>query len=131
MVRDISSQCSSLVSEERSLVLHLILITFAGEEIQLTIELQEFDRLNEFENAVLEQLPYIGESSAFGCELDFVHKDTRKMLVDPIWDTLRDNNCFNLIVRQCFTEAEHKGQLTSKVRAIRVPYNTTDRILPR
>ena len=52
------------------------------------------------------------------------------MLVDPIWDTLRDNNCFNLIVRQCFTEAEHKGQLTGKVRAIRVPYNTTDRILP-
>ena len=46
-----------------SLVLHLI----AGEEIQLTIELQEFDRLNEFENAVLEQLPYIGESSTFGC----------------------------------------------------------------
>ena len=92
--------------------------------------MQEFDRLNEFENAVLEQLPYIGESSTFGCELDFVHKDTREMLVDPIWDTLRDNNCFNLIVRQCFTEAEHKGQLKSKVRAIRVPCNTTDRILP-
>ena len=59
MVRDISSQCSSLVSEERSLVLHLILITFAGEEIQLSMELQEFDRLNEFENAVLENLPRI------------------------------------------------------------------------
>ena len=131
MVEDIMSLCSSPGSEERSLVIHFILITFAGEEIQLTIELQEFDRLNEFENAVLEQLPCIGESSTFGCELDFVHKDTRKMLVDPIWDTLRDNNCFNLIVRQCFTEAEHKGQLTSKVRAIRVPYNTTDRILPR
>ena len=128
---DIMSLCSSPGSVERSLVIHLILSTFAGEEIQLTIELQEFDRLNEFENAVLEQLPYIGESSTFGCELDFVHKDTRKMLVDPIWDTLRDNNCFNLIVRQCFTEAEHKGQLKSKARAVRVPYNTTDRILPQ
>ena len=40
MVEDIMSLCSSPVSEERSLVLHLILITFAGEEIQLTIELQ-------------------------------------------------------------------------------------------
>ena len=36
------------------------------------------DGLNEFENAVLENLPYIGECSTFGCELDFVHKDTRK-----------------------------------------------------
>ena len=78
MVEDNMSPRSSPVSEERSLVLHLILTTFAGEEIQLTIELQEFNKLNEFENAVLEQLPHIGECSTFGCEFDFVHKDTRK-----------------------------------------------------
>ena len=54
------------------MVLHLILTTLAGEEAQLTIELQEYDRLQEFENAVLEQLPKIGESSTFGCVLDFV-----------------------------------------------------------
>ena len=70
-------------------------------DISSQIELQEFDRLNEFENAVLENLPYIGECSTFGCELDFVHTDTRKILADPIWDTLRENNRFNLIVRQC------------------------------
>ena len=90
MVEDAMSLCSSQGSEERSLVLHLMLTTFAGEEIQLTIELQEFDRLNEFENAVLEQLPSLGESSTFGCELQFVHKDTHKVLVDPIWNTLRE-----------------------------------------
>ena len=112
MVGDISSQGSSLVSEERSLVLHLILITFAGDEIQLSIDPHEFDRLNEFENAVLENLPHIGEHSAFGCELDFVHKDTRKVLADPIWDTLRENNCFNLIVRQCFAQASRPIALT-------------------
>ena len=39
------------------MVLHLILTTLAGEETQLTIELQEFDRLQKFESAVLEQLP--------------------------------------------------------------------------
>ena len=33
-----------------------------------------------------------------------------EVLVDPIWNTLRDNNCFNVIVRQCFVDAEHKGQ---------------------
>ena len=45
------------------MVIYLILTTLAGEEAQLTIELQEFDRLQEFENVVLEQLPMIGESS--------------------------------------------------------------------
>ena len=116
MIADISSQDSSLVSEERSLVLHLALTTFAGEDIQLSIDLQEFDRLYEFETAVLENLPRIGECSTFGCELDFVHKDTQKLLADPILDTLRDNNCFNLIVRHCSVQAEHKGQLKNRVK---------------
>ena len=98
--------------------------------MQLAVELQEFDRLNEFENAVLQQLPYIGESSTFGCELEFIRKDTQKRLVDPIWNTLRDNNCFNLVVRQSFMEAEHTGQLRNKVRALRVPCSATDIVLP-
>ena len=76
MVEDLMSLCSFRGSEERSLVIHLILITLAGEEMQLTVELQEFDRLNEFENAVLQQLPYVGESSAFGCELILHTKTT-------------------------------------------------------
>ena len=71
------------------MVSHLILTTLAGEETQLTVELQEYDRFYEFENAVLEQLPNIGESSTFGCELDFVCRDTHEKLVDPMWNTLR------------------------------------------
>ena len=112
-------------------MLHLMLTTFAGEEIQLAIDLQEYDRLNEFENAVLNQLPYLGDSSTFGCELQFVHKDTHKVLADPIWNTLRDNHCFNVIARQCFVDALHKGHLTGGAKAIRVPFSTTDRILPQ
>ena len=105
MIADAMSLCSSQGSEERSLVLPLILTTFAGEEIQLAIDLQEYDRLHEFENAVLEQLRYLGDSSTFGCELQFVHKDTRKVLADPIWSTLRDNHCFYVVARQCFVDA--------------------------
>ena len=44
------------------MVIHLILTTLAGEEAQLAIEIQEHDRLQEFENAVMEQLPMMGES---------------------------------------------------------------------
>ena len=36
-----------------------------------------------------------------------------------------------MIVRQCFVEAEHKGQLKGGAKAIRVPSSTADRILPQ
>ena len=103
------------------MVLHLVLTTLAGEETQLAIELQEYDRFYEFEHAVLEQLPHIGESSTFGCELDFVCRETHRKLVDPIWSTLRNNNSFTVISYPCFEEAEHKGQMKGDAKAIRVP----------
>ena len=43
-----SKQISSPASNERSLVLHLVLTTLVGEDLQLVIDLQEFDRLDEF-----------------------------------------------------------------------------------
>ena len=49
MIGDPSSQISSLASNERSLVLHLVLTTLVGEDLQLVVDLQEFDRLDEFE----------------------------------------------------------------------------------
>ena len=57
---DMELQTSSLVSNERQLVVHLQLTSLSGEEYQVIIDLQEFDRLDEFETAVLEQLPTIG-----------------------------------------------------------------------
>ena len=79
------------------LILHLILVTtLAGEEIQLTLELQEYDRLHEFEEAVIAQLPKLGGSSTFGCSSEVCMQWTHKwQLADPIWHTLRDHNCFH------------------------------------
>ena len=104
------------------MIIHLILTTLAGEEAQLTIELQEPDRLQEFECAVLEQLPEIGESSTFGFELDFICRNSQQKLVDPIWHTLRDCNCFTVVVSPCLEEAEHKGQMQGEAKALRVPF---------
>ena len=101
-----------------------MLTTLSGEEVQVVIDLQEFDRLDEFETAVLEQLPTIGGYSTF------VNKDTGEILANPIWDTLRDCNCFNLVVRKCFSQAEHKGQLKKRAKAIRVPPISAGRVLP-
>ena len=127
---EISSQDSTPASAERSIVFHLILVTLAGEEIKMPIELQEFDRLSEFENAVLESLPLIGKHSAFGCELEFVCLNTQTILADPIWDTLQECNCFSLVVRQCCIKAEHKGQLRRKAKAICVPAEDNEQVLP-
>ena len=63
-----------------------MLTTLAGEDIQAVIDFQEFDPLDEFETAVLKQLPTIG--SSFGSELAFVHEGTGELLANPIWDTL-------------------------------------------
>ena len=112
------------------MVIHLILTTLAGEEAQLTIELQEFDRLQEFENVVLEQLPMIGESSTFGCELDFVCRNSQQKLADPIWQTLRDCNCYT-VVSPCLAEAERKEQIQEEAKALRVPFHGYDRLSPQ
>ena len=130
MHSDMVSQTSSLVSNERQLVLQLLLTTLSGEEHQVIIDLQEFDRLDEFETAVLEQLPTIGGSSTFGCELTFVQKDTGKLLVSPVWDTLRDCNHFHLVVRQCCYRAEHEGQLKRNAKVIQVPPTRSGQLLP-
>ena len=84
MFGELSSQDSTPASVEQSVVFHLILVTLAGDEIQLPIELQEFDRLSEFENAVIESLPLIGKHSTFGCELEFVSMSTQRILADPM-----------------------------------------------
>ena len=110
MVGDTWSQTSSLISNERQLVLQLLLTTLSGEEIQVVIDLQEFDRLDESET-----VPTIGGHSTFGSELAFVHKDTGEMLANPIWDTLRDCK---------------KKQLKRNAKAIRVPPIRTGRLQP-
>ena len=77
MTTDFMSVTSSQWSDERSMVLHLILTTLAGET-QLTIELQEYDRFCEFKNVVLEQVDagirIIGEAAWRNCQrLQIVH----------------------------------------------------------
>ena len=127
---DMESQTSSLVSNERQLVVHLQLTSLSGEEHQVIVDLQEFDRLDEFETAVLEQLPTIGENSAFGCELTFVRRDTGQLLRNPVWDTLRDCNRFHIVVRQCCSRAEHKGQMRRNAKAIRALVTRSGQVLP-
>ena len=130
MHSDMESQTSSPVSNERQLVVHLLLTSLSGEEHQVVVDLQEFDRLDEFETAVLEELPTIGGSSTFGCELSFIQADTGQLLRNPIWDTLRDCNQLQVVVHQCCSRAEHKGQMKRNAKAIQVPPTRSGQVLP-
>ena len=131
MHSDMESQTSSLVSNERQLVVYLQLTSLSGEEYQVIVDLQEFDRFDEFETAVLEQLPTIGGTSTFGCELTLVRQDTGQLLCSPVWDTLRECNHFQIVVCQCSQCAEHKGQMRKKAKALRVPVTRSGQVLPR
>ena len=94
------SQASTPVGTEEATTYQITLVTLAGEEIQRPIELREFDRLDEFENSVVECLPTVSQIVTFGCELDFVNPNAQAILCDPIWDTLRECNRFTLVVER-------------------------------
>ena len=40
----------------------------------------------------------------------------KQKLVDPIWQTLRDCNCFTVVVSPCVEKAEHKGQIQGEAK---------------
>ena len=61
-----------------SLALPLTLITLAGEELPIVVDPNAHARLQGFENAVLEELPYLGSNSTFGCELQSCKKTPMK-----------------------------------------------------
>ena len=64
----------------------------------------------------------------FGCEVDLVHPDTQEYLRDPIWDTLRINTSFHLVVRECLEVCQSKRQFQESEgqqypKAVKVPAN--------
>ena len=79
---------------------------------------------------MLERLSYLGNTTTLGCELQFVQMNTLQVLADPIQHALSTNQRYYVIAGQCMAEAEHKGQLKGKVKAIRALRNRNDPTLP-
>ena len=61
-------------------------------------------------------LPMWATPASVGWELQLFDKDTCHVLAGAIWNTLRDNECFNVVARQCFVDASHKGHLMVKAK---------------
>ena len=106
-------------------------LTLAGEKLSIPIDLNAHDSVRSLEDAVLAELPDIGNSSTLGCELQFVELDTQQILTDPIQSKLRNHCCCYVIARSCLVEAEHGGQIKGEAKAIRVPRGKSSKIPPQ
>ena len=106
----------------------LTLITLAGEELPSEVDPAGHASLRSFENAALERLPHLGNTTTLGCKLQFVQTNTLQVLADPIQHALSTNQRYYVIAR---VEAGHKGQLKGEVKAIRVLRNRNDLIPPQ
>ena len=114
--------------QDRSTSLPLTLITLTGEELHVCVDQSVSTSFQKFENAILEQLPTLGQSSTFGCELQFVQIGTHAVLTDPVQQQLSAKQSLYVIARPCFVEAMHKGSLIGEEKAIRVPFVKNNKV---
>ena len=76
-------------SQEGAMARQVTLTTLAGEELLIAVDPNAHTCLQSFENAVLAELPHLGSTSTFGCELQFVQAGIPQILADPIQSKLR------------------------------------------
>ena len=58
-------------------------------------------------------------------------RNSQQKLVDPIWQTLQDCNCFTVVVSPYFEQAEHNGHMQGEAKALQVPFYYIDRVFPQ
>ena len=94
------------------------------------MNIAQHDRLAEIEDNIVDYLATVTKLDVFGCEVDLVHPDTQEHLRDPIWNTLRINTSFNLVVRECMEVCQSKRQFQESEgqeypKAVKVPANAS------
>ena len=88
----------------------------------------QYDRLEDFEDHVVDYLASVTDLDVFGCTLDFVHPTMQTYLDDPIWETLQNNKQFTIVLRDCL-EALHSKEAFDGCpyrdipQAVKVPMN--------
>ena len=127
MAADQSSRPSTPAESEDSMACQLILTTLAGNEIPISMNIAQHDRLAELEDNKVDYAT-VTMSDVFGCEVDLVHPNTQEHLRDPIWNTLRINTSFDLVVRECMEVCQSKRQFQESEgqeypKAVKVPSN--------
>ena len=100
----------------------------------MSTSVAQYDRMEDFEDHVVDYLASVTGLDVFGCTLDFVHPTMQTYLDDPIWETLQHNKQFTIAFRDCF-EALHSNETFDGCpyrdipQAVKVPINQAGIIL--
>ena len=102
----------------------------AGNECHMPANLEYYDYecFEQLKEDVANFLPLAANIEVFGCEVDLIRPDTRQPLRDPIRETLRKHNRFQVVVKPCLEVGHNIWHFQNDNRpgypkAVRVPVN--------
>ena len=126
---DMESQTSSLYSNERQLVVHLSPSPVNSPRRRIpSLSTPRVDRLDEFETLSWSN-SRPRRKQQFGCDsLSF--DGYRAAPAKSGMGHPQRLQPFQIVVRQCCSRAEHKGQMRKNAKAIRVPVTRSGQVLP-
>ena len=88
MELDDSSRLSTPPEMEPVMDCSLVLTTLSGVTIKVSLSVANFDRFEDLEDQVMDDLASVTDLKVFGCSIDFLQTATQTYLEDPIWDRL-------------------------------------------
>ena len=88
MELDDSSRLSTPPEMEPVMDCSLVLTTLSGVTIKVSLSVAKFDRFEDLEDQVMDDLASVTDLKVFGCSIDFLQTATQTYLEDPIWDRL-------------------------------------------
>ena len=106
----------------------IALATLAGNEYRMPASSECYECLEQLEDDVVNFLPSVADIDIFGREVDLIRLDTQQPLRDPIQETLRKHNKFQVVVRPCIEVGRNiwhfqNDNRQGHPRAVLVPVN--------
>ena len=79
-----ASGTSTSEESETTMDCRLLLTTLSGKEVEVSTNIAQYDRFEDFEEHIVDHLTSVTDLDVFGCEVDFVHPATQAYLEDHI-----------------------------------------------
>ena len=103
-----ASGTSTSEESETTMDCRLLLTTLSGKEVEVSTNIAQYDRFEDFEEHIVDHLTSVTDLDVFGCEVDFVHPTTQAYLEDHIWEALQENRHFTIVFRDCLEALQTK-----------------------
>ena len=135
MAATCASRTSTSEESEATMDCRLLLTTLSGKEIEVSTNIAQFDRFEDFEEHIVDYFATVSDLDVFGNELDFVHPTTQAYLEGRIWKALQENGHFTIVFRECvevfqIKEAFEECAYRDIPKAVKVPANELGIIPP-